>query len=115
MTSFATCAYTGCTQRISYDPKEDDSRSRYCMEHAQVIRDRLGNHFSWSDLNIQVGNKISINPVDEITKTIILMCPLCKFRKEVPAIKIGLKVPCGTYGCTGIMIYHKDAGENYVR
>ena len=40
MTAFATCAYTGCYERIPYDPKEDAIRPRYCDKHMVTMASR---------------------------------------------------------------------------
>ena len=42
MTSYATCAFVGCYDRIEYDPKEDTERPRYCRQHMQHMRERTG-------------------------------------------------------------------------
>ena len=114
MTSFNTCAYLGCTRRIPYDPKEDITYPRYCPEHMKTIENRIG-RYSFDDLYAYVGNRSLVTPADSVPKTIILRCPLCKLREEVPAAMLGTRTLCKTNGCTGMMLYHKDSGGCHVR
>jgi len=40
--SYATCAYVGCNERISYDTNDvDRMRPRYCKCHMAHMKDRL--------------------------------------------------------------------------
>ena len=114
MTSFCTCAYPGCLRRIPYE-LHDTTRPRYCSEHQMSMNYRLGNHVTDNDLYAPVTN--NPNPLQELVeepqKIIIVRCPICKTRKEVPADK--MKIPCVTYGCEGTMIYHKDKGDSHLR
>jgi len=43
MTSYTTCAFVGCYERIGYDPKKDVNRPRYCQRHIQHMKERTGN------------------------------------------------------------------------
>lgn len=54
MTSFSTCAYSGCYIQIPYEPKGDKRRNRYCMCHAKAIANRLGDRCTDNDLTIEI-------------------------------------------------------------
>ena len=57
MTSFATCAYFGCDERIPYEPREDKRRPRYCKCHMKAMAAWLGDHSSYDALSIKVKPK----------------------------------------------------------
>jgi hypothetical protein len=71
---------------------------------------KLGKHCGWSDLNILIAKPELSQPAQLINsiRMIVIRCPVCKFRKEIPADRISGDIPCSTYGCEGKMLYHKD-------
>jgi hypothetical protein len=54
MTSYATCAYIGCTKQIPYGPSKDWSRPRYCEHHEDAMKTRIGPDTPWDALNIRI-------------------------------------------------------------
>ena len=40
MTSYNSCCYPGCTERIPYDPKCSTNPSKYCKEHDKHMTKR---------------------------------------------------------------------------
>jgi hypothetical protein len=55
MTSYSTCSYVDCNCRISYDPKTDKTRKRYCEYHEEAIRNRLcEQHIEKEDIEMAV-------------------------------------------------------------
>ena len=110
---YATCAKIGCNERIGYD-ETDYSRPRYCSYHESLMHSRLfkemGDKDFWDDLNIVI-HPIKPTIQSTIHQTVELRCPLCKLRITVPESKTGYKQACKTYGCEGMMIYHKDVEE----
>jgi hypothetical protein len=53
MTSYTVCARVGCSNRVSYDPKKDTERSKYCKCCADEMFDRLANTKQLKDDEIE--------------------------------------------------------------
>lgn len=107
MTSFATCAFTGCYEKIPYDPKEDAVRPRYCKHHMQHMSERSPSIKDDDWLYIAVVRKTVQEPVAPV-KRVVMICPACKDRRIVSEAQwvLGNIPPCS---CGGKMVFHKDA------
>lgn len=114
MTSFVTCAHTGCNVRIAYDPK-GYFRPRYCPEHQEraikkfgIKVNDAGDYNGWDSLFVRIAHKNTImSRQPSVGDRHILRCPVCHARKGSP----NYTSSCITPDCTGTMIYHKDVDK----
>lgn len=60
MTSFSTCARTGCHNRVEYDKTKDTYRSRYCACCEDEIDTRLRASKQCSDEEIEAALLIRV-------------------------------------------------------
>jgi len=113
MTAYATCAFPGCYAKISYDPKTDILRPRYCKTHIKN---------NPRDLYITINPKSKTSSPEVSPETpppdAIFVCQKCKIRKAVlykdfcdSIDGLNMKsVYCPNMDCNGTtMVYHKDA------
>jgi hypothetical protein len=98
-----TCAYPGCTEKIFYDTKEDKVVPIYCSRH----RTKFGRHADTRQ--VYEGNGKFKPLVEKPPVIVILRCPSCKARVEMPQSQ-WLKAEKQTECVCGKnrLIYHKD-------